>query len=69
MVSLSNHEVERVEGACATTSSFDGLRMRSTEGCDLSGWQHLARIEDVLGVEGALDGAHHVERDRVLDLA
>ncbi len=30
MVSLSNHEVGRVE-AGATTSSFDRLRMRSTE--------------------------------------
>ena len=29
MVSLSNHEVERVEVSCATTSSFDKLRMRS----------------------------------------
>ena len=31
MVSLSNHEVVRVEARSATTSSFDKLRMRSTE--------------------------------------
>jgi hypothetical protein len=32
MVSLSNHEVGNVEGSCATTSSFDRLRMRSIGG-------------------------------------
>jgi hypothetical protein len=30
MVSLSNHEVGRVEMSKGTTSSFDKLRMRST---------------------------------------
>ena len=30
LVSLSEHEVGRVEAPCATTSPFDGLRVRST---------------------------------------
>ena len=29
-------------------------------------WNDLAGIEDILGVQRAFDGAHHVERDLVL---